>query len=113
MNRWDQIQAVARDVASNVHADPVARNTMANDMIKLCAVMIGAVGKGVAVGGEEAMNAHLFGDEEDDGTDQAAFIIGDLIEANARKVCEEASDADLERYSHPVWQHTDRRPGRT
>lgn len=56
MNRWDEIQGVARDIASNVHADPALRDAMADDLIKLCGLMVGAVGKSVAVAGEGSLN---------------------------------------------------------
>lgn len=56
MNRWDQIQAAARDVASNVHSDPARRDAMADSLIQLIGLMMGAIGKGVAIAGEVAMN---------------------------------------------------------
>lgn len=51
MNRWDEIQAVARDVATNIHTDPDKITAMADDLIRLCGLMIDAVGKGVACDG--------------------------------------------------------------
>lgn len=40
MNRYDEIQAMARDIASNIHADSEKRNAMADDLIRLCSLMI-------------------------------------------------------------------------
>lgn len=56
MNRHDLIQATARDIASNVHADPTARDRMADDLIKLCGLMINATGKYVSSYDEREMN---------------------------------------------------------
>lgn len=56
MNRFDEIQGCARDIASNVHADPVLRDAMADDLIKLIGLMINAMGKAVAIEGESKMN---------------------------------------------------------
>lgn len=39
MNRWDEIQATARDIASNVHADPAARDATADDGLQLGTVV--------------------------------------------------------------------------
>jgi hypothetical protein len=57
MNRWDEIRATARNIASNVHHDPVARDAMADDLIKLVGQVIEAVGNGEAV--SEATGADL------------------------------------------------------
>lgn len=137
MNRWDEIQAAARDIASNVHADEHARNAMADDLIRLCGLMIGAVGKGVAIDGESSMNdahhAPFRYDPEDDGDEAAQraafdleqslevsqahgmYVTGERIQDGARDAVAESVGADLERYAHgsygsPVWTHTDRRP---
>lgn len=56
MNRYDQIQAKARDIAGNIHTDPAARDAMADDLIKLIGMMIDATGKHLAVHGESEMN---------------------------------------------------------
>ena len=62
MNRFDEIQSVARDIASNVHDDPESRDAMADDLIKLCGLMIQAVGKVVACDGEAKID-----DPDDEG----------------------------------------------
>ena len=101
MNRWDEIQGLARDIASNVHADPAARDAMADDLIKLCGLMIGAVGKGVAIDGESSMM------EPDDDVDerQAAcrFRVGDQVQEAAAKAVAESvnSGCDLDRWTRP------------
>ena len=56
MNRNDLIQAKARDIASNVHIDPVARDAMADALIELVGMVLGAVGKAVAIEGEQQVN---------------------------------------------------------
>lgn len=101
MNRWDEIQGLARDIASNVHADEAARNAMADDLIKLCGLMIAAVGKGVAIDGESSMM------EPDDDVDerQAAcrFRVGDQVQEAAAKAVAESvnSGCDLDRWTRP------------
>lgn len=101
MNRWDEIQGLARDIASNVHADPVARDAMADDLIKLCGAMIGAVGKGVAIDGESDMN-----DPEDDVQAlqaACAFQVGEQVQDAARTAVDESvnSGCDLDRWTRP------------
>lgn len=106
MNRWDEIQAVARDIATNVHSDPEQRDAMADDLIKLVGLMIGAVGKGVAVSGEEQMNesceyecSHA---ECDRHEATARYTVGEDIQNRAREAVHDATSADLERYSRPT-----------
>ncbi|AMD42796.1 hypothetical protein SEA_XKCD426_55 [Streptomyces phage Xkcd426] len=98
MNRWDEIQATARDIASNIHVDPEQRNAMADDLVKLCCLIVDAVGKGVAVDGESDMGM------TDDETAHARYLTGERIQTEAKRVAEEASSAgaDLERYERPT-----------
>ncbi len=124
MNRFDQIQSVARDIASNVHQDPAARNAMADDLIKLCGLMIAAVGKSVAIAGESATNeAHgdefwldtesiSYSDEEVASLEaeferdkelvvaqsHGMYITGERIQDAASATVTESTGADLERY---------------
>lgn len=95
MNRWDEVQGLARDIASNVHADPAARDAMANDLIKLCGAMINAVGKGVAIDGESAMN-------DDDDSAHARYLLGERIQSEADQATEHATNADLDRWTRPT-----------
>lgn len=100
MNRWDEIQAVARDIASNVHRDPEKVTAMADDLIRLAGLMVAAVGKSVTIEGESSM------DDEDDTTAYTRYLVGERIQDGARAAVEEASSAgcDLER-----WRRTDPR----
>lgn len=123
MNRWDEIQGLARDIASNVHADPGARDAMADDLIKLCGAMIGAVGKVVAGAGESGANdAHdwVFEPNPESDEDPAAqradfdaaqaaevaqcntlYIAGERVQDGAREAVDQASNArcDLDRWT--------------
>lgn len=94
MNRWDEIQATARDIASNIHSDPEKVTAMADDLIKLCGLMIGAVGKAVAIDGESSIS-----DPYDDSA-HARYLTGERIQDAARSAVDEASSAgcDLERW---------------
>lgn len=140
MNRWDEIQAVARDIASNVHADEHARDAMADDLIRLCGLMIGAVGKVVASSGESELNdVHdsTFEPDPENSPEEAAtalaefeqeqmldaakahgmYLTGERVQDAAREAVSASVGADLERYNHgpygrPVWTHTDRRPAK-
>lgn len=101
MNRWDEIQGLARDIASNVHADPVARDAMADDLIKLCGAMINATGKVVACEGEAAMN---MGESDDaDAAAHARYLVGERIQDAAREAVEESTNpkVDLDRWTRP------------
>lgn len=117
MNRWDQIQAIARDVASNIHSDPDKVAAMADDLIKLVGLMVGAVGKGVAIDGESNIS------DPDDESAHARYLTGEAVQRYAQEAVAEASSpgCDLERwtrpdptgYVHPEgtgWTYTDRRP---
>lgn len=133
MNRFDEIQGAARDIAEWVCADPADRNRMADDLIKLVGLMIQAVGKGVAVDGESELNhvmnksfeldsmsieysdderARLEAEFEQDKALDAAkahgqYMVGERLQDGARTVVEESMGADLERYERsglkPVW----------
>jgi hypothetical protein len=129
VNRHDEIQAVARDIASNVHADPEARNRMADDLIKLVGLMLGGLGKYLATEGESQMNDVADWDEPgEDATPEGVaefqrereldgskfhgmYLTGEQIQDSARELVEKCQGADLERYRRdPVWVHEDRRP---
>lgn len=110
MNRFDEIQAAARDIADWVCADPADRNRMAGDLIHLVGLMMQAVGKGVAVEGEAAQNSALKWGEETPGEAAAAYnryLLGEEIQNAARTAEEDSRGADLERYERdglkPVW----------
>lgn len=106
MNRWDEIQAVARDVADWVDLNPDQRDCMADDLIKLIGLMIQATGKSVALAGESAMN----GLDSDDESGYEGFIryqTGQDIQLGARTAVEGSAGVDLERYERdgltPAW----------
>jgi hypothetical protein len=124
MNRLDEIKAAARDVATNVHMDPVKRDAMADDLIRLCCLIIKAVGKDLACHGESEMNEALDWtfelDPEDSPEDtadkragfeadrhdavqsaSALYLAGERMQTGANWVIEKAGNADLERYSRP------------
>lgn len=97
MNRWDEIQGLARDIASNVHVDLVKRDAMAGDLIKLCGLMIDAVGKGIAIDGESFMN---MGESDDaDAAAHAQYMVGERMQSAAQTAVTEAVSADLDRYT--------------
>lgn len=104
MNRFDEIWAKARDIASHVHNDPILRNNLADELITLCGLMIQAVGKCVAAEGESSMN------DQDDDTAFGRYLVGERMQGEAKHVMDHAVGADLERYDRPVWKHTDMRP---
>lgn len=117
MNRWDEIQATARDVASNIHSDPDKVTAMADDLIKLVGLMVDAVGKGVAIDGESNIS------DPDDESAHARYLTGEAVQRCAKEVVAKASSpgCDLERWTRPSptgyvhpegtgWTYTDRRP---
>ena len=138
MNRYDQIQGLARDIASNVHVDPANRDAMADSLIQLCTAVVAAIGKGVAVKGEsdlsEANDMQFELDTESvDYTDaeikrhrtefeaeqseavvkaHGMYLTGKAIQDVADNVAGHSLNpqVDLDRWDPPVWQHTDRRP---
>ncbi|ATN93723.1 hypothetical protein SEA_ABT2GRADUATEX2_53 [Streptomyces phage Abt2graduatex2] len=97
MNRWDEIQGLARDIASNVHADPAKRDAMADDLIKLCGAMIGAVGKVVACEGEAAIG------DGDDASAHTRYLVGERVRDAAREAVDSATNpkVDLDRWTRP------------
>lgn len=112
MNRWDEIQGTARDVADWVCADPADRDRMADDLIKLVGLMIQATGKGVAISGESDLNdAHQYGEEQsgDKVSAHARYLAGERMQDAAREAVSESVNAecDLERYERdglaPAW----------
>lgn len=98
MNRFDEIQSVARDIASNVHDDPESRDAMADDLIRLCGLMIQAVGKIVACDGEAKV------DDPDDEGAYERYIIGERIQDAARETVVDSSNekCDLDRWRRPT-----------
>lgn len=102
MNRWDEIQGLARDIASNIHVDPVKRDAMADDLIKLCGAMIGAVGKVVAIDGESSM--HLGESDDADAAAHARYLVGERVQTGATIAVEKATNpkVDLERWTRPT-----------
>lgn len=138
MNRYDEIQMIARDIATNVHADPAKRDAMADDLIKLCTAIVSAVGKGIAVQGESNLSeandtvfeldtesitysdAELKRHQSEFEAEQTEAVIkahgmyltGEAIQDVADNVAGHSLNpqVDLDRYDPPVWQDTDRRP---
>lgn len=102
MNRWDEVQATARNIASNVHADPVARNAMADDLIKLIGQMINATGKIVAIAGENQANESY--DERQTDQGYAIYMAGERIQTAADEAVDSATNprVDLERWQRPT-----------
>lgn len=98
MNRTDGIQAVARDIASNVHADPAMRDAMADALIKLCGLMIGAVGKHVACDGEANISNY------DDESAHARYVTGERIQDGARWAADASSNPEV---GLDRWRRTD------
>lgn len=110
MNRWDEIQGAARDIAEQISPAPEQRDVIADNLIKLVSLVVQGVGKGVAIEGESAQNSALKYGEETPGEAAAAhnrYILGERIQSAARDVLEESAGADLERYERdglaPAW----------
>lgn len=120
MNRYDQIQGLARDIASNVHADPANRDAMADSLIQLCTAVVAAIGKGVAVKGESDLrfcndpncDCQLNGCDREADKTHGMYLTGEAIQDVADSVAGHSLNpqVDLDRWDPPVWQHTDRRP---
>jgi hypothetical protein len=104
MNRYEEIQGAARDVADWVCADPADRNRMADDLIRLVTLIVAGVGKSVAVDGESNIS------HGEDEAAHARYITGERIMDGAREMAEGAAGADLERYERdglkPAWTST-------
>lgn len=104
INRFDQIQGAARDVADWVCADPADRNRMADDLIRLVTLIVAGVGKSVAVDGESNIS------HGEDEAAHARYVTGERIQDGAREMAEGAAGADLERYERdglkPAWMST-------
>lgn len=108
MNRHDEIQAKARDIASNIHADPGKRNQMADDLIELVGIMLAAQGKYVAIRSEQAMNDAPSDQRDEDGQilnpefrDAAgAYVTGEWMQQSARELVPECTNpgVDLDRW---------------
>lgn len=110
MNRWDEIQGAARDIAEQIAPAPEQRDVIADNLIKLVSLVVQGVGKGVAIEGESAQNSALKYGEETPGEAAAAhnrYILGERIQSAARDVLEESAGVDLERYERdglaPAW----------
>lgn len=94
MNRWDLVQAKARDIASNVHTDPELRDAMADDLIELVGMMINATGKIVAGHGERQMNDASDWTFEPD-TESIDYSDAELAEQKAEFEAEQRAEATL------------------
>lgn len=138
MNRHDEIQALARDIASNVHAEEGPRNAMADGLIKLIGRMLNAQGKYLAVYGEGEMNevsdwkfekdpedtpeseAERFAEFEHEQREDAAkyhgiYQAGERMQRSSVEIVESCTNprVDLERWNDSPsggWTHVDRRP---
>lgn len=105
MNRYDLILGLARDIATNVHADPAKRDAMADDLIKLCTAVASAV------------DLELFHEPapwgwcacgHGPGVHSDAGCIG---EQHNRIACEDGPCPGFRAVQAPtVWTHVDRRP---
>lgn len=103
MNRWDEIRAVALDVAQHVTEDPAKRDRMADDLLRLVGLMVAAVGKGVAIEGEDAVNGAYCNDPDCDcakngchdraAAGQVRCETGESMQRAADKVVEETTAA--------------------
>lgn len=119
MNRHDEIQAKARDIATNVHQDPDKRNALADDLISLVALMMAAQGKYLASYGEGELNDHI-DDPRESAKYHTMYLAGERMQESARLIEGECSNPDpsdpiarrggLDRWDPPVWKHKDRRP---
>lgn len=111
MNRWDEIKTVALKAAQHVTDNPAERVAVADDLITLIGLMVGAVGKGVAVEGEGELGRVLgwvrpteetpeeaaeFDDEQNRESDKAhnRYLLGELLQSQADYVVREAKEAD-------------------
>lgn len=104
MNRFDEIKCKARDIASNVHADPEMRDAMADALVELIGLMVQCVGNAVAIEGESSMNdvcdnAPNCGHVECDTVQhKVTYSIGESIQDEARRTVEDVKNSGVERY---------------
>lgn len=113
MNRFDEIKCKARDIASNVHADPEMRDAMADALVELIGLMVQCVGNAVAIEGESSMNDPFYHDPEETPEEEAErrtsfeteqdkahnrYLIGESIQDEARRTVESVKNSDVERY---------------
>lgn len=106
MNRLDEIKAKALDAAQHITQDPAKREALANDLIDLIGLMVGAVGKYVAVEGESDLNrAEDFADRVSGHT---MYLTGERVQDGAKHAVAESMTADLDLYERyggqPVWK---------
>lgn len=111
MSRWEEIKTAALDVAQHVTQGPAQREAMAGDLITLIGLMVGAVGKCVAVEGEAELGrvrnwvrpteetpeeAAEFDTEQTTESAKAhnRYLIGELLQTQADYVVREAKEAD-------------------
>lgn len=104
MNRYDEIQATARNIAEATFEDPERRNRLADELIKLVTLVINAVGKSVAVDGERYMN-EADDDEAERHDGWLRYVVGEDMQSGSDRLVKECSnpEVDLERYTNPVW----------
>lgn len=124
MNRTDEISAVARDIAEQINPDPATRDAVADNLVKLVALVVAAVGKSVAGHGESELNdvlarefeldtesieyspsevedleADFNGEQRRDAVKyHCMYLTGEQIQDGARWVQEEAVCVDLDRW---------------
>lgn len=104
MNRWDEIKIKALDTASLVTTDRETRDKVARGLVELVGLMVKAVGKGVAIQGECDMNEWIGLAEEDEATKgHTQYLAGESMQSQADQVVSDVLEADLGRYSVPVW----------
>lgn len=99
-NRWDEIQATARNIAEATFTDPDRRNRLADELITLVTLVVEAVGKNVACEGEADTS------DEDDETAFARYRTGEDMQEAARYVKANATEptCGLDRWEpKPVW----------
>lgn len=115
MNRTDQIQAKARDIATHIHTDPEKIKELADQLITLACMISDAVGKSVAIAGETVLN------NEDDATGYTRYRTGEDMQRAAMDLMDPDEGerfsavnpgVDIERWGDGplAWVYQDRRP---
>lgn len=116
MNRWDEIRAAALDSAQHVTGDPVGRDRLADDLIRLIGLMVGAVGKAVALQGEaDIVDAHCSDPECDCAENgckvdaegaHSRYLVGECMQDGSVSVVSQSvkSGCDIERWGGDAWR---------